>query len=327
MLTNSPNSTDALIGTPENPVPDGAIVGVLEAPDGASIRYARWETSVRPSKGTVLLLHGRSEYVEKYFETVEDLRMRGFGVLTFDWRGQGGSSRLLRDAQKGHIEHFNQYLTDLETVLTDVVLPDCKAPFYVVGHSTGGLIALIAAPALKNRVRRMMLISPLLELNNLPVKQALLQRALGFLTFMGLGRSYLMGHRTTLEKRKFEGNKLTSDPNRYQRNKDILLKDEALAISSPTIAWLFAACRAMARVNVAGYSNAIAIPTLLVAAGSDAVVSPAATEAFGRKMRSGSFLTISGAKHELLQERDIYREQVLAAFDAFIPGEGPDSKP
>ena len=29
---------------------------------------------------------------------------------------------------------------------------------------------------------------------------------------------------------------------------------------------------------------------------------------------------IDGARHEILQEADIYREQLLAAFDAFIPG-------
>ena len=39
-------------------------------------------------------------------------------------------------------------------------------------------------------------------------------------------------------------------------------------------------------------------------------------------MRSGSLLTIDGARHEILQEADIYREQFLAAFDAFIPGTG-----
>ena len=35
---------------------------------------------------------------------------------------------------------------------------------------------------------------------------------------------------------------------------------------------------------------------------------------------SASLLTIDGARHEILQEADIYREQLLAAFDAFVPG-------
>ena len=73
-------------------------------------------------------------------------------------------------------------------------------------------------------------------------------------------------------------------------------------------------------MNSPGFSNAISIPTLLIAAGNDPIVDPQAIEHFGRNMRTGAFLTISGAKHEVLQERDIYREQFFAAFDAFIPG-------
>ena len=39
-----------------------------------------------------------------------------------------------------------------------------------------------------------------------------------------------------------------------------------------------------------------------------------------RRLRSGSCLIIPGAKHEMLQERDKIREQLLAAFYAFVPG-------
>ncbi|MEE9315000.1 MAG: alpha/beta hydrolase [Rhizobiaceae bacterium] len=309
-----------LYATEDNPIPDGASVGLLHTSDGAVIRFARWETKKRPSKGTVLLLHGRTEYIEKYFETIIELRERGFGVLTFDWRGQGGSSRLLRDARKGHVDNFNQYLIDFEAVLTEIVLPDCASPYYVVGHSTGSLIALMAAPALTNRIRRMVLLAPLFELNNLPMRQSVLQRLLGILTFAGFGRAYLSQNRKSYDEKPFLDNKLTSDEKRFQRSRDFLAKYPHLGISGPTIAWLFAACRAMAQVNAPEYCNAISIPTLLIGAGNDAVVSPSAIEAYGHKMRSGAFLTITGAKHEILQEQDVFREQLLAAFDAFVPG-------
>ncbi len=39
-----------------------------------------------------------------------------------------------------------------------------------------------------------------------------------------------------------------------------------------------------------------------------------------RRLRGGQILTIAGARHELLQETDIFREQLFAAFDAFVPG-------
>ena len=66
----------------------------------------------------------------------------------------------------------------------------------------------------------------------------------------------------------------------------------------------------------------IRIPSLIIAAGADEVVSTPAIEDYARGLRSGTALTIGGARHEILQEADIYREQFLAAFDAFIPGTG-----
>ena len=44
-------------------------------------------------KGTVCIFPGRTEFIEKYFEVVRDLRARGFAVAVLDWRGQGLSDR------------------------------------------------------------------------------------------------------------------------------------------------------------------------------------------------------------------------------------------
>ncbi|NKB53726.1 MAG: alpha/beta fold hydrolase [Rhizobiaceae bacterium] len=246
---------DHLFATGDNPIPEGARTGFVTTPDKVRIRFARWETLQHPSKGTVIILHGRTECIEKYFETVQDLRQRGFGVLTFDWRGQGGSERLLRDPKKGHVENFNQYLSDFEAILTEIALPDCKPPHYILAHSTGGLVALLAAPALANRIRRMVLMVPLLALNSLPISQPRLQSILGALTFIGLGRINLVRDRSSENQREFLSNKLTSDTERFDRNRNIVESHEDLAISHPTISWTFAACRAMARVNSPGYSN------------------------------------------------------------------------
>src|SRR5688500_15425947 len=110
-----------LISIPENPVPDGAIVGALKTRDGASIRFARW-LPPPGRKGTVCLLPGRTEFIEKYFEVVSDLRDRGFAVATLDWRGQGLSQRALSDPRKGHVRRFSEYDEDLRALVTGVVL-------------------------------------------------------------------------------------------------------------------------------------------------------------------------------------------------------------
>ena len=57
-------------------------------------------------------------------------------MATLDWRGQGGSARLLREAWRGHIRSFRHYDIDLETFVREIVLPDCPPPYYAIGHST-----------------------------------------------------------------------------------------------------------------------------------------------------------------------------------------------
>jgi len=104
--------TGVLVDREYNPIPEDAVAGFVTTPDAMKIRYARWKSKAYPVKGTVLLLHGRSEFIEKLFETVTALRNSGFDVLTFDWRGQGGSSRMLEDRARGYVDSFDQYTMD-----------------------------------------------------------------------------------------------------------------------------------------------------------------------------------------------------------------------
>src|SRR5690606_16793925 len=99
MLAPAAPLTTTLVSTPANPVPEDVIVGTIATPDGARLRFARWAPPAG-RKGTVCVFTGRAESIEKYFETVRDLRARGFAVAMIDWRGQGGSSRQLRDPRK-----------------------------------------------------------------------------------------------------------------------------------------------------------------------------------------------------------------------------------
>lgn len=292
----------------------------MAAPDRRRIRYACFPATGRPLKGTVVILTGRNECIEKYFETIRDLSARGLGSAILDWRGQGGSDRLLRNSRKGHVRSFDQYVADLDQFFEEVVLPDCRPPFFVLGHSTGSLVALLAAPLLVNRIQRMVLSAPLLELAGTGFSMTTLRRLSGMMRFFGLGRMMLSGRKEPEDTDRFAGNVLTSDRARYERNRLIYEEHPELGIGGPTASWINAACRASAMVSDPDFVEKIRIPTLLIAAGADTVVSTSAIESFAAGMRLGSILTLDGARHELLQEADIYREPFLAAFDAFIPG-------
>src|SRR5580700_1772349 len=139
-----------LVSIPANPVPDNFVTDYLQTPAGR--------------RGTVCIFQGRGEWIEKYFETVRDLRARGFAVATLDWRGQGLSERMLSDRHKGYVRRFADYDTDLETFMREIVLPDCPPPLFALGHSTGATILIRAAYRGHRWFDRMVLIAPLIGL-------------------------------------------------------------------------------------------------------------------------------------------------------------------
>jgi lysophospholipase len=308
-----------LISIPANPVPEGAVEGTLKTPDGVALRFARWAPPPG-RKGTVCLFQGRAEFIEKYYETVRDLRARGFAVATLDWRGQGGSERALRNRRKGYVRSFSQYQTDLETFVKEVVLPDCPPPVFALAHSMGATILLRAAYAGQRWFDRMVLLAPMIALpgrRQLRVTRMLVRT----LRLMGLGGMYVPGgDATVLQQRPFVGNLLTSDPVRYARNVAVLEAEPSLATGWPAVAWADSAFRAMTEMSQPGYPSRIRQPLLIIAAGLDAIVSTPTIDEFSVRLRAGSHLIVPGARHEMLMEQDRIRGQVLAAFDAFVPG-------
>lgn len=306
--------TLALREIPENPLPEGILSGSFAARDGCTIRHARVSTS--GPNGTAILLQGRNESIEKYFETMADLAACGFDTATLDWRGQGGSDRLLRNPVIGHVRNFGDYVSDLDQFFREVVLPDCKPPYSILAHSMGGLIALLAIPRIANRVRRMVLAAPLIKFNEtMPQKRISLLANLWTMT--GLGSRHLPGTRERGKIRDFAGNQVTSDTTRFHRNLELARTYPELTVAGPSAAWVRAACRAMHHVSEPQFMAANRLPTLFLIAGSDKVVSSGAIVRYARTLRSGHCLTIDGARHELLQEADIFREQALAAFCTF----------
>jgi len=307
----------SLHATEGNPIPEGVTSGFMTAKDGFSIRYAR--TFSHGPHGTAVLLQGRNESIEKYFETMGDLEKLGFGSVTLDWRGQGGSDRILRKSVAGHITSFEAYVRDLDQFFHDVVLPDCKPPYSILAHSMGALIALVASPLLTNRVKRMVFLAPLIELNEHMAQDRIRVISTAW-CMLGLGSHYLPGTRNRGQLRDFSGNQATHDQRRFERNIELAKAHPGLTVGGPSAAWVRAACDAMRQISRPDFMAANRIPLLFIAAGSDPVVSTAAIERYARRIRSGHCLTIDGARHELLQESDIYREQALAAFAAFVTG-------
>jgi lysophospholipase len=308
-----------LVSIPANPVPDDVVTGMLKTRDGVSLRFARWHPPPG-RKGTVCIIQGRAEFIEKYFETVRELRSRGFAVATFDWRGQGRSQRKLDDPRKGHVGDFSEYEQDLETFMKEVVLPDCPPPIFAVAHSMGGSVMMRVARQGSRWFDRVVLSAPMIQLSG-SRNSGFAKFAVKAMRYAGMGSAYVpSGSDTVIATGPYIGNHLTSDPVRYARTKAVLEAAPDLGIGSPTVAWLNAAYRAMSEFADPAYPSKVRQPLMLVAAGRDEIVSTAAIEDVAIRLRAGSHLIVAGSRHELMMEQDRYRGQFWAAFDAFVPG-------
>jgi len=305
-------------------MPGDPTSGFVEVGEGIRLRYAHWRLSPITRKGTVIILQGRSEYIEKQYELTADLLEEGYDVLNFDWRGQGGSSRLLADKRAGYVDEFEEYVDDLMAILQEVALPDCVGPFHILGHSTGSLVALMAAPKIGNRITRMVLCSPFLGIGHQPISHSTAQFLAGTLAAVGLGRVYLTGRSGFPKEWDAQTNVLTSSEEHFERNIRFAEEFPELTIDGATASWVYAACKGMEVVKDPDFHNQITIPILILTAGLDKVVANRETELLAKQLRSGSLLTIEGARHELWQEIPLYREQFFAAFKAFVPGSSPE---
>jgi lysophospholipase len=319
MLPDAAPTEAELVNIPTNPVPEGGRVGYFLTQDKVRIRYAIWPKSEGAHRGTVCLVQGRTEFIEKYFETIADFRKRGFTVATFDWRGQGGSERLIGNKSLGYIDRFEDYWCDLKSFHAEILLPDCPPPFYLVGHSMGGLVSLFAGMHDRLMFDRIFLSAPMVGLDRQPLSFTGMARVAGALNFFGFGKLPI-GRKADkpASEASFPNNPLTSDMLRYMRMVDVVRAKPELGIGAPTYAWVAAAMAAMAEAGRDSFAGKIRVPVLMLAAARDEVVSTSTIEQLGLRMRTGRHVVIAGARHELFMENDAIRAQVFAAFDAFI---------
>src|ERR1700704_553712 len=286
-----------LVSIPANPVPEGAVTGTLKTRDGVTLRFARWHPPPG-RKGTVCLFQGRAEFIEKYFETVRELRSRGFAVATVDWRGQGGSERTLSDPRKGHVGDFAEYERDIEVLMNEVVLPDCPPPIFAIGHSMGGTVMMRVARQGSRWFDRIVLSAPMLRLagNRSSAPARITARVM---RLFGMGSTYVPGGSDAMVATgSYVDNIATSDPVRHARTKAVLEAAPELGIGSPTVSWLNAAYRAMGEIASPSFASKVRQPLMLIAAGRDQVVSTAAIEDLAVRLRAGSHLIVAGARHE-----------------------------
>ncbi|MGL4238774.1 alpha/beta fold hydrolase [Tabrizicola sp.] len=312
-----------MIAAPFNAAPFYA--DLAEAPDGAEavwlkvgsvrVRVASWKAG---DKGTVLLLPGRTECVEKYGRAAGDLIARGYSVITIDWRGQGLADRALPDRHMGHVDDFAEYQEDLDAMLAEAGRAGLPKPYYLMAHSMGGCIGLRGL------------------LRGLPVKAAAFSAPMWGISMAAwlrpvasvvtaLARPLGFAHRyapstsceTYLLQVPFEGNVLTTDREMWDYMRAQVREVPDLQLGGPSIAWLGAAlreCAAMARMP------APKVPTICALGTAEKVVDVASVHLRMASWANGQLDLHPGAEHEIMMEgpatRKRFFDRAAALFEA-----------
>ena len=157
---------------------------------------------------------------------------------------------MLSNPSKGYVRSFAEYDQDLAHFMKEVVLPDCPPPYIAMAHSMGGHILLRNASQPGSWFSRMVLSAPMIAIDESAARRAapawrapMRRSACAF----GFGSTYVRkGSDRPIELEPFEGNPLTSDRERYQRNRQVLeaaprsgsrLADRRLAARRATAPW------------------------------------------------------------------------------------------
>ncbi len=105
---------------------------------GAGVPLFSVSYQVEAARAVVVLAHGYAEHCGRYQELMRRLNEQGLSVYSWDWRSHGRSPGL-----PGMVESVDELVEDCDRLLERVKALHPGLPIYLMGHSTGGAIALL----------------------------------------------------------------------------------------------------------------------------------------------------------------------------------------
>jgi len=292
---------------------DAAQLEYLTTKDGARLRCALWGTTAVAPRGTVMIMTGYSEFIEKYYEVAHDLQNMGFAVLCFDWRGQGLSTRA-HPERRGWIESYATMVDDALAVATRLEQLNTPKPLVGLGHSMGGNVCIRLLQEHHSVLAAAAVTAPMLGLKGLP--NWLLRSLAEAGSRAGMDSRYAPG--ATDNDPYGPHTPLSSDQNRIDAWRHYLRCEPWLITHGVTWRWVREAVASIQMVIQPTNSARITTPLLVANPLQDSLVDPVPTQRFCDNSAAATLLAVAGAEHELLQERDELRDQFFRTFDTFM---------
>jgi lysophospholipase len=301
-------------------IPAGASLSTWTAPDGWAIRRLDWPQPVgAAARGSLLFAGGRGDFIEKYLEAAAHWHGRGWNVLTFDWRGQGGSRGPI---EGGHYDSFDPVVADLDALLAGWT-GDGPGPHVAIGHSMGGHILLRVLAERRPALDAAVLVAPMIGINSAPVPSFAAAATATTMNAIGMGRhpAWPQGDAPAPAGSTRQAI-LTGCPERYADELWWWEREPGFNLRAPSWGWLKAAYESIARLTPERLAG-VAVPVLLLCADRDRLVSADAIRAAAGMLPDAELVSFPEAAHEILRDTDPVRRSAFAAIDAFLERRAP----
>lgn len=281
--------------------------------DNADIQFAKFVQSANTK--TIIISPGRGESYLKYKELCFDLYNQNYNIFIIDHRGQGLSTRLLSDNKKGYVKSFDDYVEDLNTLIEDHI----KLKPYLLGHSMGSTIALLFMLKYPQKLTAAALCSPLININSgitpMWLAKAFIKLVNTYDKLCHFESDYFLGQRK-YKLKTFAENKQSQSRKRYQRYVDLYTQQPALQIGGVTTHWLNEVLKT--EKLLFKHINKLVTPVTIIQAGNEVIVDNNAQNKLCALIKQNTKssahsepLVIEGAFHELLFEKDEYRNKTI----------------
>ena len=289
--------------------------GYFAGEGGAKLYYEYFPA--RDPVGSVVVVHGLSEFTKKYYEIALYFLNQGYNVFLYDQRGHGKSHREVDRPELIHINSFDQLVADLDEYIETVVRPASPVPLYLYAHSMGGAVGILYLTKHGHKLKKAVLTSPLLvpRMNDFPVWPFLIGTAVGQL-FRGSKAKFLLSGEYEVGKPypPIPGD----SPNRAQYCRAHREREPLYRSTPMTVGCARSTLKLRRRLLSKQVTEAIKIPTLMLCADTDALVRTKYQGQFAKQCASCTHEILQGANHALHTDSNEILEQALTRVLSFF---------